>query len=329
MTLKAPWMLAGLVLVAGIVAVYVRDGRRRARRAAVLAAEGLVVTAPPSGPSWRRHLPCALFTLALALLVAGLARPAATVRAPRREGTVILAVDVSSSMGAGDVKPSRFAAAKAAAHGFVAAQPDTVRIGVVAFGNGAVIVQPPTTVHDDVASAIDRLALGGGTSVGQGLLASLRAIAGKPITIDEAALADDAGTLDVGYYGGSSIVVLSDGEDDGQPEPQAVAGVASAAGVRVHTVATGTESGTVLPIDGFNVATAADPALLREVAAATDGSYQTAGDAEALARVARSIDLRFKVVAQHTEVTAALAAAGAILLLGAAIISVLGSGRVL
>lgn len=329
MTFQAPWMLLALPLVAVLVGAYVVDGRQRALRSQRLAAEGLVVPAAPSNRSWRRHLPMALFTAALAILVMGLARPAATVRAPRREGTVILAIDVSSSMRADDVKPTRMDAAKAAATGFVAEQADAVRIGVVAFGNGAVIVQAPTTEHADATSAIERLGIGGGTSVGQGLLTSLQAIAGKPIAIDEAALADDAGEVDIGFYGGSSIVVFSDGENVGEPEPQAVASVASVAGVRVHTVATGTEAGMVLPIDGFNVATAADPKLLRDLAEATDGSFQTADDAESLAAVARSIDLRFTVVAERTEVTGAVAAAGAVLLLVAAALSVLRSGRVL
>ena len=329
MTFEAPVMLTALVLVVGLVAAYAADGRKRVRRAAQLAGEGLVVPTTGSRRSWRRHVPFALFALALGVLVVGLARPAATVRAPRREATVILAVDVSSSMNAPDVQPSRMAAAKAAATGFVAAQPDAVRIGVVAFGNGALVVQEPTTVHDDVTAAIERLGIGGGTSVGLGLVTALQAIAGKPIVIDEAALADDAGELDIGYFGGSSIIVLSDGENVGPPEPKAVAEVASAAGVRIHTVLTGSEEGTVLSIDGFNVATAADPGLLREIAETTDGSFQTADDAEALAAVARSIDLRFKVVSEHTEVTGAVAAAGAVLLLAAAAVSVLRSGRVL
>lgn len=328
MTLGAPWMLAALLLVGGLIAAYVLDGRRRATRAARLAAEGLVA-GRPTGRSWRRHAPFALFAVALGVLVVGLARPAATVRTPRREGTVILAIDVSGSMRATDVKPSRFAAAKAAAASFVERQAAAVRVGVVAFGNGAVIVQPPSTERDDVAAAIDRLSIGGGTSVGQGLLTSLQAIAGQPIAVDEAALADDAGKLDIGYFGGSSIVVFSDGENVGEPDPRAIGDIASVAGVRVHTVATGTEAGTVLPIDGFNVATAADPALLRDLAEATDGSFSTADDAEALAAVAGSIDLRFKVVSEHIEITGVFSAVGAFLLLAAAAASVLRSGRVL
>ena len=328
MTLGAPWMLIALVLVAGLTAAYVVDGRRRAGRAARLASEGLVAAGTP-GRSWRRHAPFALFAVALGILAVGLARPAATIRTPRREATVILAIDVSGSMRAADVKPSRLAAAKAAASAFVEGQPAAVRVGVVAFGHGAVVVQPPSTDHDAVAVAIDRLSIGGGTSVGQGLLTSLEAIAGKPIALDEGVLADDAGTLDIGYFGGSSIVVLSDGENVGAPDPKAVAGIASVAGVRVHTVATGTEAGTVLPIDGFNVATASDPALLRELAEATGGSFQTADDAGALAAVARSIDLRFTVVSEHIEITGIFSAVAAALLLAGAVLSVLRSGRVL
>ena len=117
-------------------------------------------------------------------------------------------------MAATDIKPSRIEAAKAAAEAFVDRQPSAVRIGVVAFGNGAVIVQTPTLAHAEVLTAIDRLSLGGGTSVGQGMLTSLDAIAGKPLTINQAALGQRRGKVNIGYYGWARIVLFSDGEDD-------------------------------------------------------------------------------------------------------------------
>jgi hypothetical protein len=141
------------------------------------------------------------------VLVVGLARPVTTIKTPRREATVVLAVDVSNSMAATDIKPTRLTAAKAAADAFVARQSSGVKIGVVAFGNGAIVVQTPTTAHSDAIKAIDRLSIGGGTSVGQGLLTSLDAIAGKQLTINEQDLGNDAGRVDIGYYG-------SDGRPD-------------------------------------------------------------------------------------------------------------------
>ena len=122
-------------------------------------------------------------------------------------------------MAATDIKPTRLAAAKAAADAFVVRQSSGVKIGVVSFGNGAIVVQTPTTAHADVIKAIDRLSIGGGTSVGQGLLTSLDAIAGKQLTINEQDLASDAGRLNIGYYGSASVVIFSDGENVSGPDP--------------------------------------------------------------------------------------------------------------
>jgi Ca-activated chloride channel family protein len=329
MSFGAPWMLALLVLVPALVAAYVSSRRRQGRRAAELAAQGLVTTASQSRMRVRRHVPFGLFAAALTLLLVGMGRPMATVKTPKREGTVILAMDVSNSMRADDVKPSRLEAAKTAARAFVNRQPPAVRMGVVAFGDGAVVVQQPTTAHADIVKAIDRLTSQGGTSLGQALVSSLSAIAGKPVTIDAEALASDAAQVDIGYFGSASVVMLSDGEETGQPDPVAVAQVASVAGVRVHTIGIGTEAGTVIQVNGFNVATALDSDLLQQVAQVTDGSYHEANDAGALGDISKSIDLKFKIVSKHEEVTGAFAAAGAALLVAGALLSVLWFGRVI
>jgi Ca-activated chloride channel homolog len=328
MSFQAPWMLVALIAVPAVIAGYISGRRRRSQRAAQLAADGLVTTSLDTRTRRRRLLPFALFVTALVVLIVGLARPTATIRTPERQGTVVLAIDVSNSMTATDITPSRFGAAKAAAEAFVRRQPSAVRIGVVAFGNGAIVVQTPTTVHSDALRALDRLSVGGGTSVGQGLLTSLDAIAGKQLTIDESALASDDGNLNIGYYGSSSVVLFSDGENVSGPDPAEMAQVASVAGVRVNTIGVGTAAGTVVQINGFSVATALDEQLLRQIATVTNGSYHSAGDANGLAAVARSIDLRFKIVSKHTEVTALFSAAGALLLVVAAALSVLWLGRV-
>src|SRR5579871_3605669 len=328
MSLRAPWMLLTVVAVPAVLAAYMAAGRRRQRRAAALADDGLASTNVPARARRARHLPFGLFVAALVVLAVGLARPTATIRTPRREGTVVVAVDVSNSMAATDIKPSRFAAAKAAAEAFVRRQVSAVRVGVVAFGNGAVVVQTPTSAHADAVAAIDRVSLGGGTSVGQAILTSLDAIAGKQLTIDERQLASDAAGLNIGYYGSASIVLFSDGENVSGPDPVTMAQVASVAGVRVHAIGVGTAAGTVVQINGFSVATALDAALLQQVATLTNGSYHSANDASALAAVSRSIDLRFTFVSQHTEITALFSAAGAVLLLIAASTSVFRAGRV-
>jgi len=328
MTFGSPRMFALLAVVPALVAAYVGSRHRRSQRAAALSTQGLVATPPASRMRIRRHVPFGLFAAALTVLLVGTARPMTTVTTPRREGTVIVAMDVSNSMKATDVKPSRIEAAKVAARAFVALLPPAVRIGVVAFGDGAVVVQTPTSVHADVMRSIDRLSVAGGTSLGQGLVTSLSAIAGRPVTIDAEALASDSAQVDIGFFGSATIVLLSDGEETSRPDPVSVAQVASVAGVRVDAIGIGTEAGTVVPIDGFSVATALDSGLLEQVASITDGSFFEGGDAAGLAAISKKIDLRFKLVSRHTEVTGLFAAAGALLLVAGALLSVVWFGRV-
>lgn len=328
MTFESPWMLGLLLAVPAMVAAYVQARRRRSRRAAALADQGLVATPATNRMRVRRHLPFALFAAALTLLLVGVARPHTSVKTPKREGTVILAVDVSNSMQADDIEPTRMEAAKAAARAFVARQPTEVRVGVVAFGDGAVVVQAPTNSHEEINKSIDRLTSQGGTSLGQALVTALGAIAGKPVTIDYEALASDSAEVDIGYFGSATVVLFSDGEETSRPDPVAVAEVASVAGVRVHTIGVGTPAGAVVQVDGFSVATALDSELLEEVASVTGGTFHEAGDAAGLTEISESIDLRFKVVSEHTEVTGLFAAAGAVLILTGALLSVLWFGRV-
>ena len=327
MTFRDPWMLALLLVIPAMVAAYASSRRRRARRTTALSGQGLVTTSSQSRKGLRRHMPFALFAAALTVLVVGMARPMTTVKRPLREGTVILALDVSNSMKADDIRPSRLEAAKGAARAFVKSQPSVVRIGVVAFGDGAVVVQPPTTEHADVVRSIDRLTTEGGTSLGQALVTSLSAIAGKPVTIDPEALASDSAQVDIGFFGSASVVLLSDGEETGRPDPVSVAEVASVAGVRVHTIGIGTSAGTVVDINGFSVATALDSDLLEEVASVTDGSYHEGDDAAGLEAISKTIELRFKIVSELTEVTGLFSAAGIVLLLAGALLSVLWFGR--
>jgi len=184
-------------------------------------------------------------------------------------------------------------------------------------------------VEGDVVAAIKRLSVGGGTSLGQGLHTSLGAIAGKPLTIDEAALERDDGAVNIGFFGSSAIVLLSDGENTAELDPLRLAEVASTAGVRVHAIGVGTEAGTVVEIDGFSIATALDEGLLQEIAKVTDGTYEQAADAEALTGIYQSIDLDFKRVEEPREVTALFAAAGGLLLALGSVLSIAWFGRVI
>ena len=329
MTLGAPLMLLTLLLVPLAVFGYRRLVGRRSGRAARLAADGLVPITPPRRARVRRHLPFALFVAALAAICVALAQPAMSFALPQREGTVILAFDVSNSMKATDLEPTRMKAAQAAATAFVERQPRTIKVGVVAFGDSALTVLRPTSVKEEALAAIKRLSISGGTSLGQGLFTSLTAIAGEQIVIDERVLESDGGDIDIGYFGSSAIVLLSDGENTTRLDPLKVAEVASTAGVRVHAIGLGTQEGTVVQIDGFNVATALDEPMLTEIANVTDGTYNQAGNAEALNAVYESIDLEFKRVEEERQVTALFAAAAGLLLAVGAFLSIVWFGRVI
>jgi Ca-activated chloride channel homolog len=325
----APERLLWLLVLPLVVGLYVAWRRQRRSRAATLAAQGLVTTGAGPQRGWREHLPFALFLAALALLGVAIARPMATIKTPRRQATVVLDFDVSNSMAARDVEPSRIGAAELAAKAFVQHQPTGVKIGVVAFGQGAIIVQPPTFNHATVVQAIDHLSLGGGTSLGSGILTSLDAIAGKTIRVNQAALAQDAsGEINIGYYGGSTIVLFSDGEDTSGTNPVTWARLASIAGVRIQAIGVGTAAGTTVKVDGFTLGTALDAQTLQAVATVTNGSYHQLDNQAALADVSRTINLHFTIVTQYTEVTAIFAAVAALLAVAGATVSLLWFGRV-
>lgn len=316
MTFSYPFMLVvALLVTAAAVVAYVALQRRRT---AALASTGLVARRPV------RHLPYVLFLLALPVLLVGGARPEASVKVPRASGTVMLVVDASNSMTATDLEPSRLGAARRAASDFVKVQPDSVDIGVVVFGQQALNTQVPTDNHDEAIAAINRLKSGGGTSLGQAILAALSVIVGKPVALPEG----DTPPADLGYWRSATIVLLSDGENTGGPDAEAAALLASDAGVRIETVGIGTERGTTIEVDGFELATALNADVLTMIADATGGSYHAAGDAESLRAATRSIDLRITLQDKIVELTAVFAIAGIVLLVIGALLSIRWYGRV-
>jgi Ca-activated chloride channel family protein len=330
MTFATPVWLLSLLIVPAAVAAYVAARRRRARRNEQLAAQGLLVTGPDRRPGWRRNLPFVMFAAALALLAVAVARPMATVKAPRLQSTVILAMDVSNSMGAKDVKPSRIEAAKLAARDFVRDQSSSVKIGVVAFGPSALIVQTPTFDHSTVLGAINDLSLGGGTSLAAGILTSLDALAGKTLKVNEKSLnQDNSKEVNIGYFGGTTIVLISDGENTSQISPVTMARLASTAGVRIQTIGVGTVTGTAVKIDGFSVATALDPHTLEHVAQVTNGTYHQVANRASVRQVSQTIDLHFTVVSEFIQISAIFVVAALLLLVIGALLSVLWFGRVM
>jgi Ca-activated chloride channel family protein len=324
MTFRYPLVLAvAAVLTAAGIMAYVQLQRRRT---ATLSASGLGLTGAPRRAAASRHLPYALFLAAMPLLLVGLARPQATIEVPRAAGTAILVFDVSNSMAADDLEPTRLAAAQDAAAEFVRAQPDTIDIGVVMFGQQALTTLRPTDDHDQAIAAIGRLRTGGGTSLGQAVLAALTTIVGRPVRLPDG----DSATppTDLGYWGSATIVIFSDGEETGGPDAEAAADMAAVAGVRIETVGIGTARGATVEVDGYQLATALDEELLTTMAAITGGSYHRARDAASLHEVTESIDLRVSADERSVELTAIFAGAALLLLTIGGVVMTRTYGRI-
>jgi len=307
-----PILVVGGLLFAGLVVLAVVLTRRRT---AALAAAGL--------PQSKRAGTAGLWTTlsGLAVLAIAAAGPLATIPVPRLTGTIVVAVDLSSSMTAADVAPSRLEAAKTAAHDFIEAQPAQVDIGLVAFDRGGFTAVKPSADHEDAAKAVQSLQASGGTDIASAILTALEAITGKPVAIPQ-----DGSTPDIGFWGSATIVLLSDGENFGDDLDAAVA-LAQAAGVRIETVGVGTTEGANVEIDGVSVHTALDEATLQEIAATTSGSYHPVAESSALAGVASSIGLRFEFQEQQLPLAGALSIAALVLLVIGGALTVARLGR--
>ena len=333
MTFLWPWMLLTLLLIPILIWLYVRMLRKRQQAVDALGPLGMVQNTSGRDLSRRRHVVPALFLVGLSFLLFSLARPELPVTLPRIEGTVILAFDVSNSMLADDLEPTRMEAAKEAARTFVENQPSTIQLGVVAFGNGGLIVQPPTDVQADVLAAIDRVSPQGGTSLGQGIFTALNAVAGKPIgleqlTFEDGTTPDDLPPLDIEQFSSAVILLLTDGENTGSPEPLEVADLAAEAGVRIYPVGIGSVEGAVLEVDGFNVLTQLNEPVLQDIAKLTNGRYYRASDEESLQDIYKNVDLQLTIRGETMEITSFLAGIGALFFLIGGGLSMVWFGRI-
>lgn len=332
------WLL-GFVLVLGAAYVWL-DARRR--RAAVhypaLRSVGLTTT---GGAGWRRHVSPVLALLALSALIFAIARPQAVLMLPSRIETVMLVMDLSGSMRAQDVKPTRIRAAQQAAKVLLDAQPSGVKVGVVAMAATAAVAQAPSRNREDVASAIDRLKPQGGTALGNGLLIALTTLLPEATT-DAALLMDDdippQKTADAlggddkrpGAYASGAIVLFSDGESNAGPAVAQAAQLAAAHGVRIYTVGVGTTDGVVLSVDGWSARVKLDEQVLKQVADITGAEYFRLEDASQLRKVYRALSARLAFDKRNqVEITAFFAALGALLAGCAGLLSLWWFGRVL
>ncbi len=301
MSFASPLYLGALALVPILLLFYV-TGRRRARRYAVRF-PGVSTLAPlvPTVAAWRRRVPLALFLAALAALALALARPHATVAVPSEQASVVLVTDVSRSMLADDVDPSRLEAARTAATRFLEELPDAARVGAVAFSEQPHTIEPPTDDHDEVAAVIDSLSADGGTATGDGLAAALDLVDGQGEKRAPAA-----------------IVLLSDGKATTGRDPLGVARQARRLNIPINTVALGSRGAVITTPSGALLAVPPDPETMRRIAELSGGRSFEVSDAGDLGEIYEQLGSRVATKKERREVTSAFAAGGVLLLLAAA-----------
>jgi Ca-activated chloride channel homolog len=304
MSFASPWFLLALAVLP--VAVWLRRlaDRRAARHAIRFPGVDTLAAVSPSPGRLRSHLPLALFLAALAILAVALAKPERTVGVPVERASVTLVTDVSRSMKADDVQPSRLEAARRAGERFLDRAPKELRIGSVTFSDRPQVVESPSSDRDDARSVLDGLVADGGTATGEGLSVAI------------ATLERDRGKG--GRRTPAAILLLSDGESTIGRDPVGVARRAGQLGIPIYTVALGTESAVIEGPDGEPIPVPPDPETLRRIAQASGGKAFTAQQADQLDNVYEQLGSRIGQRRVKREMTAGFAGAGAVLLLLAA-----------
>lgn len=356
-------MLWLLLLVPVLIAAYIWLLRRKKKSAVRYANLALVKQAMGKGLGWRRHVPPALFLMAITVLILAVARPSAMMELPSSRATVILSIDVSGSMRARDIEPSRLVAAQEAAKSFIRDQPADVQIGIVAFAAAAVLVQAPTVDREALYQAINSFDLRRGTAVGSGVLVALSTIfpeetfdidgnddprnrLGQPsfggggfLNRPQARANQQDGLLEQtppstrmpvepGSYENAVVILLTDGATTTGPDPIAAGRIAANYGVRVYTVGFGSVTGDVVDFGGMSMRAQLDAETLQSIAEATRGEYYEATSADALTEVYSSLSNRLISEKKMTEIAFVFAGIGALLAAAAAGLSMAWFGRV-
>ena len=298
MEFVVPPLLWWIALPALLLGGYALAQARRAPHAVRFSSVALLKVAQAGRPSTagRRHIPPVLACVALAVSAVALARPAIRVAVPRERATIVLVVDVSGSMGANDMFPSRLSAAKRASKGFVDTLPADFRVGLVSFSTTAALEQPVTEDHAAVRAAIDKLNLGGGTAIGDGIDVALASLPTDPAA---------AGPPPPPLPGQPPppppgiILLLTDGENNAGIDPQEAAQKALRANVPVFTVGMG---GRGLFGLGGRQNSGVDETLLREIAAETGGQYYFAPSGGDLSRIYSDLGLALGWDTERREV---------------------------
>ena len=342
MTFQWPTMLWTLALLPVLVLLYLWLLKRRRKTTVRLASVAIAKAALGKGPGWRRHVPPALLLLAVGVLLLATARPTATITLPLSQRTIILAMDVSGSMRAEDVKPNRLVASQVAAKAFVEGLPRDVKVGIISFAGTAAVVQAPTTSRDDIIAAIDRFQLQRGTATGSGIILSLATlfpdhgieisnITGErrmPKQLGDDKPKKEFKPVPPGSYNSAAVIMLTDGQRTTGPDPLDAAKMAAERGVRVCTVGVGTTNGEIIGFEGWSMRVRLDEETLKNVSVLTQGEYFYAGTAEDLKKVYESLSSRMVTERKETELSALFAGLGALLALSAAGLSIWWFGRV-
>ena len=300
MTFASPAFLVGLALIPVLVVLYARAERRPQSFAPVK----LLPSVVPARPGWRRHASIAGYAVALAVLLVALAKPQATVAVPTEQARVMILTDHSGSMRATDVAPNRLAAAKKAAGTFLAAIPDQVRVGAIAFNQKADVLQSPTRDHDAVREALQAVKPAGTTATGDAIKTALATITGKAP---------------------AAIVLLSDGKSVRGSDPLAAARAAKARKIPIYTVALGTANGTI----NGGQPVPPDPRTLADIARITGGRAFTASDVKSLDQVYKRLGTQVATERKKREVTSLFAGGALALMALSALSSIRMFGRVL
>jgi Ca-activated chloride channel family protein len=301
-----PLMLIALIAVPLLVLAWRALEGRRAEQAAAFSRPALTPNLVGAAPGRRRIVPLAILLVALTLLLVGAARPKATLSVPRKEATVVLAVDVSRSMSATDVRPTRLAAARNAANAFLTKVPKEYSISVVGFGTRAFVAVPPTTDRVLAEDALASLAPSEGTAIGDAVALAVKL--GKRQRSSD------------GHVPPTSVLLISDGaRDGGQTPPLVAARRARAGGIPVSTVLVGTPDGIVENklVGGYTeqIRVPPSPGTLQQIAKLSGGDFFRASTANALTNVYKKLSTRVGHKTQSREITDAFAAGGVVLLL--------------
>jgi Ca-activated chloride channel family protein len=314
---SAPFVLLGLIAIPLLVRWYAAQQRRRAGAASAFVSPALRPSVAPRRPGWRRHAPMLVFLIALAVLILAAARPQKTVAVPVNSAAIMLANDISDSMRATDVRPSRLAAAQRADRRFLAGVPDSVEVGSMQFARHPAVLQSPTTNHALTRAAVDQLRPGGGgTAIGDAITTALRVLDARPAS--------------GGRRPPSAIVLLSDGGSNVGSSAVAAARQAAAQHIPVYTIALGTDHGTIKGKLGSRTVTIPVPLSaqeLGEIARVSGGQAYTAADSAKLSAVYAHLATQLGHKHVKREITASFAGGGLVLLLFGSVLSLAWFGR--